>query len=352
MKDNSAFPLGLIEGFYGRQWSWHERRSIAPFLSEFGYQSYIYAPKGDPWLRSGWREPATEAHLVELQNHKAACHQAGLQWGLGFSPLGFDKESDDQLKLLAKLAEIDSLAPDVLWLLFDDMRGDDPLLAAKQLELIHLICSNSSAKSFAFCPTYYSFDPLLEEVFGAMPKSYWHDLGQGLPDEVAVLWTGDKVISPDYNSAGLQRITKLIGRKPLLWDNYPVNDGRITSNFLHLNAFDRPAEIAEFSAGLFANPANQHFLSRLPLSTLQASLAEASDRDMLRKQSFKLFSDMTNLLERDWPLFQQVGRVELEERNVIETLIAEYRECENPAAKEVVAWLRGNYKFDPACLTD
>jgi len=50
-----TFTLGLIEGFYGRPWSWEARAGYAPFLKTHGYRFYIYAPKADGYLRRNWR---------------------------------------------------------------------------------------------------------------------------------------------------------------------------------------------------------------------------------------------------------------------------------------------------------
>ena len=54
--------LGLIEGYYGKLWSWQAREETIAFLKLHGYDFYIYAPKADPYLRKRWREdhPADE----------------------------------------------------------------------------------------------------------------------------------------------------------------------------------------------------------------------------------------------------------------------------------------------------
>ena len=48
------------------------------------------------------------------------------------------------------------------------MRGDIPNLANLQIDYMHQVAELSTAKRIIFCPTYYSFDPVLEKVFGAM----------------------------------------------------------------------------------------------------------------------------------------------------------------------------------------
>lgn len=79
--------------------------------------------------------------------------------------------------LLEKVRLIDEvLQPDILAVLFDDMKGDTPDLARHQLTIAHDIAAHSKASRLIFCPSYYSTDPVLEKVFGAMPPAIWKSL--------------------------------------------------------------------------------------------------------------------------------------------------------------------------------
>jgi hypothetical protein len=53
---------------------------------------------------------------------------------------------------------------------------------------------------------------------------------------------------------------------------------------------------------------------------------------------------------RDQSVFEQAGLSGLGEHRC-KVLAAEYAQLPGPAAAEVAQWLRGEYKFDPACLT-
>lgn len=48
---------GVVEGFYGQPLSNQERAEQFSFYQQKGLNSYIYAPKDDPYHRSRWREP-------------------------------------------------------------------------------------------------------------------------------------------------------------------------------------------------------------------------------------------------------------------------------------------------------
>ena len=56
MPQSTDFLTGVIEGFYGRSWSFNTRFAYIDYLIEFGLNSYIYCPKGDPYLRMRWQE--------------------------------------------------------------------------------------------------------------------------------------------------------------------------------------------------------------------------------------------------------------------------------------------------------
>ena len=79
-------------------------------------------------------------------------------------------------------------------------------------------------------------------VFGRRPDHYLEELGTRLDPSIDVFWTGEEVCARALGVGHLARVAGQLGRKPVLWDNYPVNDGKRMSQFLHLRAFTgRPA---------------------------------------------------------------------------------------------------------------
>ena len=48
---------GVIEGFYGPPYTFDQRRDLFRFLAEADLNTYVYAPKLDPYHRDRWREP-------------------------------------------------------------------------------------------------------------------------------------------------------------------------------------------------------------------------------------------------------------------------------------------------------
>lgn len=351
------FFYGVIEGFYGRQWSWRTRRDYAKFFSQFGFGAYVYAPKGDSFLRSRWRELHPEPEWAQLHQLAIEYQQQGVRWGLGLSPLGLGEkyQREDKAQLVKKVMHINELNPDILCILFDDMRGDFDGLLQRQLDIVADVMTASSARKFIVCPTYYSFDPVLEQVFGAMPPQYLKMLGESLPGEVDVFWTGDKVISTEYNAAGASKISELLQRKPILWDNYPVNDGRLTSKFLHLEPYKgRPEAIRQWYAGHLVNPMNQPLLSQVVLQSLDSLYRSGPyDPDTAFDRGLQLLHEpyLEEKLRRDKDIFQYQGLDNLSQHQK-QDLIADYQTIGHPVANEIVDWLSDEYLFDPACLTD
>ena len=352
------FFYGVIEGFYGRQWSWQQRIDYAKFAHQFNFECYIYAPKGDPLLRTQWREQYDAHTFSQLKNLRDVYRQHGIQWGLGISPMGINAGLTvaDLNDLTTKIEQLNTLDVDILCILFDDMEGAHDDLAANQLAVVELIQSVSNADHHIVCPSYYSFDPKLETVFGKMPEHYLSDLGQGLAADIDIFWTGNKVIAEQYTENDLLRITHIVGRKPIIWDNYPVNDGKITSQYLHLSPYQgRPWELSRWSAGHIVNPMNQSHLSQLVLSTLfelYTDKAQYSPADAWEKSLQGIGNDaLANLLRHDASGFQSAGLDKLAEEDKRRKL-AQYRAIQHPIAREVADWLAGDYAFDPNCLTD
>jgi hyaluronoglucosaminidase len=342
------FSRGIIEGFFGREWSWQTRQAYASFLKQYNYQYYIYAPKADKYLRRQWSEPFPAEEYTHLQELGQVYKQAQVAWGIGLTPLEIHHNFDDQTrnKLDAKIRSINQLQPDILAILFDDMRGDFPRLAQIQADVTHQIMEKSTASCFIMCPTYYSTDPVLDRVFGDRPSLYLETLGQLLDPAVDIFWTGEQVCSKTYPATHLQEVAVQLGRKPVIWDNYPVNDGAKLCQFLNLRPFGESAEhLANCAAGQAINPMNQAYLSQIPLMTLTANSSLYSAACALGGEVFATY------LVEDVAAFQDEG---LERLSVVRKneLIDRYAPFQTAYSQEIVDWLQGKYPFDPACLTD
>ena len=327
------------------------------WLKSVGYSTYIYAPKQDASLRGRWAEPFTEQSYAQLSGLRKEASRQQLGFGLGLSPLGavHDFSSASQRRCDDKLAQIKTLELDTLCILFDDMICSMPDLAQRQCEIVEYIRQRVGRCNVIMCPTYYSYDPVLEKVFGCMPEHYWQALGEQLSHDVDVFWTGNAVCAPSISCQDLEDINAAFKRKVVIWDNYPVNDGEKASKFLHLKPFQgREAELASVVAGHYCNPMNQSELSKLALYSLpkiyanevrsEKMLFDAACRDVLPER-------VAVDLKMDAASFNDRGLMQLSD-NQKRALIDKYSKHTGLAAAELVDWLQDGYLFDPACLTE
>ncbi len=317
-------------------------------MERLGLNSYLYCPKGDANLRRCWSEdwpPAQRRELFELAAH---CRQSQVAFGVGLSPFALyqDYSAAARQRLRQRVEQIEGLGIELLAILFDDMPGDVADLAQQQAEIVTDIQHWGGGMRLLACPTYYSFDPQLEQFFGPMPDNYWRELGAGLSAEVHIFWTGSAVCSASIAVSDIEPIASQLGRAPVLWDNYPVNDGEKASNRLHLRALSgREPGLVKVVSGHFCNPMNQPWLSRagvLGLSELYGTggLALADIYG----------AELAQCLVRDTPQLQDRGLLQMSAADKAR-LRHRYSAIEHPAAAEIVAWLDGEYQFDPACLT-
>ncbi len=340
--------LGLIEGFFGRPWSWAARRENAAFLRGAGYAFYLYAPKADAWLRRRWQEPWPDQEFAELAAFRDFCRAEGIRFGIGLTPfeLHLHAERGWQGPLAGKLAELARLKPDDLAILFDDMRGDVPELAERQAAIVQFAAERGIAGRVLMCPSYYSDDPILDVAFGPRPPRYLETLGRLIDPAIAILWTGEEVCAREFTPGHLARVAEQLRRKPFLWDNYPVNDGARMSQHLHLRAFTgRPAAIGALVAGHGVNPASQPVLSRIPALTLAESYARSETYEygaaFIRSAREVLGEALAERIGRDLLALQDRGLDRLGERQAV--LRDRYAAFDHPAAREIVDWLDGHW---------
>jgi len=255
---------GIIEGFYGRPWTWDERAEVMRFCHDRGMRHYVYAPKDDPKHRAEWRSPYKNKALDGFARLAA---EDTLHVGFGISPgLSIDYESaGDRAALAAKIDQVVGVGVDLVCLALDDIPfgGADQGVAHAALTTWlrdHL----GDRATLVLVPT---------EYVGLEPTPYLDALAEGVPQDVAIAWTGDAVVNAtitvDQASA---REAALGDRPPLLWDNYPVNDGIMTDR-LHLGPlWGRDAGLADRCCGYLANPLVQPRSSLLPLTSIAAWL--------------------------------------------------------------------------------
>ena len=354
MHGSIGIEAGVIEGFFGKDWGWSARLSGIDFLRDQGFGLYVYAPKADAYLRRRWREPLPAETLEQLSALGGRCRDRGVAFGVGLTPfeIYLDYDAAAKTALKSKVLQINETGAGTLCILFGDMRGDVEGLADLQARVIDDVCGWSEAGHFIVCPTYYSFDRRLAKEFGPPPKTYLEDFGRLVDPGIDFFWTGENVISHSYPAAHLAEVAGDIRRKPFIWDNHSSNDSKVRTNHLYLDPGDWSLA-AEHAAGLAVNPMNQPHLSRIALAgyrnllTVGRGLEQALPticRDLCGES-------LGARIAEDAALFEAT-RLDALDPQLRARLLASYeREAASPYAAEIAAWLRGDYVFDPQCLT-
>lgn len=346
--------IGIVEGFFGPVWSHESRLSYAPFLAQYGGSFYIYAPKRDANLRKEWREEWGEKFLTEMRTLRDAFHQENLKYGVAISPFGLgSKISQDDWNLLRqKFMQLSELKIDYLGLFFDDMPSTDDLLRV-QTQVVKLALEFFPS-GLIFCPSYYTFDPILDKVFGQRPVGYVEGLKTAIPANVDVCWTGPKVISEEISRQHLVEVEALLGRKPFIWENLFANDGPRNCKFLKLKNFaGRDGSLLSHTSGVAFNLMNQPYLSQiLYLSSLWVMEKSLTPEDAYAQSCLELCTpEVAHFLVHNRALLMDVGMEKMAEE-VKTSLLNDLANENSPVALEIKDWLKGDYLVGPECLTD
>ncbi len=259
---------GLIEGFYNRLWTLDERRRVAEFIASHGFDTYAYAPKEDRLQNAGWRTPYPATHRAELAELGERCREVGMRFWMGLRPVGMSYADDaDATLVVEKLRDYLDLGADRLVLLADDIPSElDARSGGRFATLVdaHLWLVQHVLDALDLAPERLVFVPT---DYAGSGSPYLAAIGSRLPAGIDVCWTGADVCSRAIGASDATAIAAVVGRPPLIWDNYPVNDAGMTDQ-LHIGPIrDRDGELDAHVRGILVNPALQPEATLIPLAT-------------------------------------------------------------------------------------
>ena len=257
-----AGPCGVIEGFYGPPWSWAARTALADRYATEGLPDYIYAPKDDPKHRELWRVLYDDVELAAFARFADRPHG---RLGFAISPgLSMDYDDpNDRAALGRKVDQVVAAGATLVVLALDDIPfggGAQGHAHARLTAWLHGHLGPRAA--VALVPT---------EYVGVERSAYLDALASGVPEEVPIGWTGRAVVNDTITVADAEaRATSLGGRRPLLWDNYPVNDALMSDRLFMGPLQGRPRGLLDVCSGYLANPMVQPIANYLPLASIAA----------------------------------------------------------------------------------
>jgi protein O-GlcNAcase/histone acetyltransferase len=123
-----------------------------------------------------------------------------------------------------------------------------------------------------FCPTPYCGRMANAGVGGV---GYLETVGRELLPGIDVAWTGPEIISRDITVQHVRDVARVLGRKPLIWDNLHANDydGR---RFFCGPFSGRPLELRSEVSGILLNPNSEYPLNYVPVRTFARFLQETA----------------------------------------------------------------------------
>lgn len=273
------YPLfakrGYIEGFYGNPWSHKNRRMMLELMSFYGMNTYYYAPKDDPYHRDKWDELYPEKELSQLSELSDFCKEKFVDFHFCIAPglsMRYSSEEDFE-KLACKANQLYSIGIRNFGLLLDDIPENlyfeqDKIAFDGEAVNAHVYLFNKFYDylkqlnpdcKLTVCPLQYH---------GKGDEYYISKLGQGLSGGINIFWTGKNICSQEITVREAVIFENSTNRKPLYWDNFPVNDAEM-QNEIHVGYIDgREKDLYRYSEGIISNTMEYCLSSRIPLLTV------------------------------------------------------------------------------------
>ncbi|ATY60726.1 O-case nagJ [Cordyceps militaris] len=279
VRDWPLMPIrGSIEGFYGIPWSHQARKDQYVFYGRHKMNTYIYTPKGDPFLRATWRELYGGADLDQLKDLVATANANHVDFTYALSPgldLCYTSDADFR-STVAKLEQLRTLGVSSFYIALDDIpltfhcdsdrqqfpdNGDWHWIADAQASYLNrvqneYIKAHDGLADLETVPTNYA---------GSAPDPYKGQFGKQLDKSIRVQWTGEGVFSDKITVESVVRAdATYVTDKLFIWDNFPVNDNKPARLFLN-PLTERAADLYKHMIGFTSNPMVQSYASLIAL---------------------------------------------------------------------------------------
>ena len=271
--NNSFFPIrGVVEGFYGAFYTAPERNDLLSFMSQYGYNLYVYGPKNDRQHRARWREPYPDFIMKQFAETVEHSKKLGIEFcysiGSGVS-INYASEEDFH-HITSKFKAFYDIGVKTFMIMLDDIKAEFQYEEETKMfksygeahveltnKLYHWLKSLDRNCQLSICPTDYH---------GKAPFSdYIYEIGKGLQPEIDICYTGPEICSKEITEQDALDFASAINRKPIIWDNYPVNDLAMTSE-MHIGPITgRGASLSNVSKGFIVNTMTQAEASKIAL---------------------------------------------------------------------------------------
>ena len=321
-----AFEIRGLKGLY---WDGMEKYEKAlPWMADHGMNWLMFCYTSFPESARDWRKDYSAKQLADFKDFTARAQDKGVTVCLSFNPgiwsnppLSHSSEADYQTAW-RKVRDCHAVGIQWFALCLDDIKkqltpedkakyGD---LQTAQMEFTNRLWKDMQTlkpvPKLIFCPSAYTTEHMKEHA------EYTAYVGKHLDPSIDIFWTGPTVCSASISVADAQEAEKLFGRKPFVWDNYPVND-MFPKLWRPLLAplKNRDPKLPGAVSGILFNPMKQWEVNKIPLESVAAylndpvgykdsneySLADFPDKDReAGKLLVKLYGH-SFLGEKDYP---------------------------------------------------
>ena len=276
---------GVIEGFYGTPWTHEQRKKALVHFAKWNMNTFILAPKDDPWQRFDWKTPFSPAFIERTSDLVKHANDLLVELSVCVSP-GLTvcySDAEDVQALLFRYQQLIGIGIRRFGLLLDDIPGELQFEADQKkyhsIAEAHADFSNqinqrlkeiSSNATLFVCPLQYH---------GRGHEPYISELGKKLSSDIDLMWTGRQICSEYLEVSDAIKFKEETNKLPFYWDNYPVNDVAMVHQ-LHVGPIDkRENQLGNYSVGLVANPMDRFDSSLLPLATIADYLWDSEGYD-------------------------------------------------------------------------
>ena len=256
---------GFIEGFYGVPWSHEDRMNLMKDTSEYKMNTYIYAPKDDPYHRLNWKDLYPEKEAKQIAELAKAGAENNFNFCWTIHPGATLQFTDEDFEaLINKFEQLYDLGVRQFGVLFDDT--DDWRNGQKQAEWINKI-DTEFVKAKGDVAPMIVISARYNSAWGPNMDRYFKPFMQTLHDDIQVMWTGHATMSNVSKEVfEWPKVQTGVDKDVAVWWNYPVNDycdSRILMAPLHnLN------QDLDNVSGFFSNPMNQAEASKVALYSI------------------------------------------------------------------------------------
>lgn len=333
---------GIVEGFYGTPWTHQDRLDQIEFYGENKMNTYIYAPKDDPYHRERWREPYPESEMARMNELIQTSNDNKVDFVFAISPgidIKFDGEQGeaDFQALINKCESLYNMGVRSFAILYDDISNTDGVKQANLLNRFNeeFIKAKGDVKPLITVPTQYD-----THAMGTLDNlsRYTRDFSATLNSDIIVMWTGSAVVPEGLDLENAQFVKAIYGDRMGIWWNYPVTD--YLKSKLALGPIYKVDKALEGEIDFFTmNPMEHAELSKITLATGADYSWNTSDYDYDQSwnraiemqygnlaNEMKTFANHSTRLDASWG----IGREDAPEiRGIIDTLWAKLAKGED-----------------------